>query len=146
LRPELDAALTVLRARVAPHLPGSGEVQLAIGQEGRAVIALDTPDAPARAMFEVLEALVAEGVIAGASARVGGTTVATRIGDPREVGADVEGRRIIGESGGFSQAHAEINASLGARALALTEAEGARVLELYAGHGNLTLGLAARAA
>nr|MDQ3031815.1 RsmD family RNA methyltransferase [Myxococcota bacterium] len=145
LRPELDAALELLRARVASHLPGSGEAQLAIGQGGRAVIVLDTEDAPPRALYEVLEALVAEGAIAGASVRAGGASVASRIGDPREVGQDVEGRRIIGESGGFSQAHAEINAALGVRAIALAEPEGARILELYAGHGNLTLGLAARA-
>ncbi|UJR80469.1 class I SAM-dependent RNA methyltransferase [Sandaracinus amylolyticus] len=146
LRPELDAALALLRARLRPHLPGSGEMQLAIGAGGRAVIVIETDAVLPRAAFAEVEAMVAEGALAGASVRAGGASVATRIGDPREVGRDVEGRVIHGAIGGFSQAHDEINAALGARVIAWAEPEGARVLELYCGHGNLTLALASRAA
>jgi 23S rRNA (uracil1939-C5)-methyltransferase len=145
LRPELERAWAIVRKELAPHLPGSGELQLAIGNETLAVIGIETEDAPSRALFQVLEKLVEERAIAGASVRAGGASIATRMGDPRQVSADAEGRPILGEAFGFNQAHAEINASLGRRALELAEPKDARVLELYAGHGNLTLGLAARA-
>lgn len=146
LRPELDAALAALRARLAPSMTGSGEIHLAIGTGGRAVISIETPDAPPPAFFQALEALVADGALAGASVRAGGATVATSFGDPHEVGADIEGRALRGAIGGFSQAHEEINVRLGGRAVALADAAGARVLELYCGHGNLTLALASRSA
>ena len=51
LRPELDAILAIVRARVAPHLAGEGELQLALGEGGRPVIVIDTADAPPRALF-----------------------------------------------------------------------------------------------
>lgn len=146
LRAELDALWAPLRARIAPHLPGYGEVHLAIGQGGRPVVAIETEAVPSRGLYEALHGLLGEGAIAGASVRAGGATAATDIGAPHEVGPDVEGRLLRGTVGGFSQAHEETNARLGARAIALAEARGARVLELYAGHGNLTLALAARAA
>lgn len=147
LRPELDAALALVRRALARDLPGSGEIALGLGAGGRAVIGIDTPHAPPRALYAALEAEVAAGALAGASVRAGGASVAVAIGDPREVGEDVEGRRLVGPpAGGFSQAHGDINAALGARVIALAEAEGARALELYAGHGNLTLALASRAA
>jgi 23S rRNA (uracil1939-C5)-methyltransferase len=47
---------------------------------------------------------------------------------------------------GFSQVNAAVNARLAQRVLELAEPQGARVLELYAGHGNFTLELAAHAA
>ena len=143
LRPELDRAWTLVRRELAPHLPGSGELQLALGHANLAVIGITTEDVPSRALYQVLEEMVQERAIAGASVRAGGASVATTMGDPRQVSADVEGRSMFGDA--FNQAHAEVNASLGRRALELAEPNDARVLELFAGHGNLTLGLAARA-
>jgi 23S rRNA (uracil1939-C5)-methyltransferase len=146
LVPALDAALGPLRAELRPHLPGAGEIHLALGAGGRPVAILETEAALPRAAFAALERLVAEGALAGASVRAGGASVPTLMGDPRERGVDPEGRALVGAIGGFSQAHAETNAAIGASVLELAAPEGARVLELYAGHGNLTMLLAARAA
>lgn len=145
LRAELQRLWTLVRKELTPHLPGNGEIHMAMGHEALAVMGIATEDAPPREFYRILEHWVDQRVIAGASVRAGGASIEARFGDPREVGGDAEGRTIIGEAFGFSQAHAEINAALGQRALELAEPDDARVLELFAGHGNLTLGLAARA-
>jgi 23S rRNA (uracil1939-C5)-methyltransferase len=147
LRPELERALALIREQLAPLLPGSGEIHLAIGAAGLPVIGIETGGAPPRELYARLEAMVAGGSIAGAAVQAGGASVAAfTVGDPSEASIDFEGRSLRGAALGFSQAHEEINARLAARAIGLAEAEGARVLELHAGHGNLTLALAARAA
>jgi 23S rRNA (uracil1939-C5)-methyltransferase len=146
LAPELDAALATVRARLGPRLPeGSGEMHLAMGERAP-VIGLDTTSAPARSLYAELEGMVREGVVAGAFVRAAGAGPST-FGDAREVSEDVEGRRISAPAPGFSQAHAETNRRLGAKVLELAAPlEGTRVVELYAGSGNLTLALASRAA
>jgi 23S rRNA (uracil1939-C5)-methyltransferase len=67
------------------------------------------------------------------------------IGDPREVTEGADGEPLVGPAFGFSQANAVVNRALAERVLALAEPEGQRVLELYAGHGNLSVCLAPRA-
>jgi 23S rRNA (uracil1939-C5)-methyltransferase len=147
LVPALDAALRALRSRLAPHLVGSGEIHVGLGEGGRAVVAIETPDAPPRQAYAALEALVADQTLAGASIRAGGARSAVRIGETSEVGTDIEGRLLRTPIGCFSQAHEEMNRALGQRLLAFAgPLAGASVLELYSGHGNFTLALAARAA
>ncbi len=146
LEPALAAALAAIRDHLAGHLAGEGELALAVGAEGRAVIALVSEHAQPPAVYEAARALVARGAAAGVSVRAGGATVDARFGDPRERAVGPEGEALWGAVAGFSQAQTEVNRALCARVVELAEPDGATVLELYAGHGNLTVALAARAA
>jgi 23S rRNA (uracil1939-C5)-methyltransferase len=144
LRPALSAGLTALRADLATALQGEGEITLGLGEGGRCVaeLACRAPQAPAA--YAASDALVARGVFAGISLRVGDGAAAT-FGDPRQRDAASDGLPLWAAAGGFRQANPEVNALLTERVLALAEPASARVLELYAGHGNFTVGLAALA-
>ena len=145
LAPALRAALGLVRAEWGGKLDGDGEIALAIGEGARAVVALrsDTPQPPA--VYEGARALAARGEIAGVSIRAGGASVDARFGDPREQTLGLDAAPLWGSVFGFSQAQDVVNAALVTTVLALAEPVGARVLELYAGHGNLTVALAAQA-
>jgi 23S rRNA (uracil1939-C5)-methyltransferase len=56
-----------------------------------------------------------------------------------------DGLPLAAPAHGFAQVNASVNALLGRRVVELAEPAGARVLELYAGHGNFTIALAAHA-
>ena len=144
LDPVLDAVLSVIRGSLVPLLPGTGELLLALGMNGRACLGIETPAPLTPALYEALVTLVDQGAIAGAMIRAAGATLPGVMGDPREWGQDIEGRALRGPAFGFSQAHGEMNARLGAAVIDAVPATSARVLELHAGHGNLTLALAAR--
>jgi 23S rRNA (uracil1939-C5)-methyltransferase len=145
LDPVLDALVAQLRARVGPHLVGSGELRL--GARGdRGTLRIETRDPQPASLYTTLEALVREGVVAGAALLAGGASAAATFGERHEETRDGEGRTLRAPLGGFGQAHAEHNAALAQKALAAAEPDGARVLELYAGHGNFSLMLASRAA
>lgn len=144
LDPVLDALLSPLRARVGPHLVGSGELRLgALGERG--TVRIETRDPQPPSLYTTLDALVREGVLAGAALLAGGASAAW-FGKRYEETRDGEGRGLRAPLGGFGQAHAEHNNALAEKALAAAAPNGARVLELYAGHGNFTLALASRAA
>jgi 23S rRNA (uracil1939-C5)-methyltransferase len=68
-----------------------------------------------------------------------------RYGEPERPRLAPDGLPLHAPAHGFSQVNAAVNARLQALVLELAGAEGARVLELYAGHGNFTCALAARA-
>lgn len=145
LSPVLEQTLALIRERLAPRLAGSGELRLGtLGALG--TLRIETRDAQPPALYAGLEALVRDGLLAGAALYAAGATVPARYGADHEETVDGEGRRLRAPLGGFGQAHAEHNTVLVARALAAAEPEGQRVLELYAGHGNFSLALAARAA
>ena len=145
LAPVLDETLRVLRERLAAHLVGSGEIRL--GTRGHlGMVRIETRDAQPSALYSVLDALVSERSIAGAALLAGGASAPAWFGERHEETSDAQGRILRAPLGGFAQAHGEHNVALAARVIDDVSCEGARVLELFAGHGNFTLSLAERAA
>jgi len=152
----LDALLPVLRASLLPRLRGRGELHLGLGEGRRPVLLARTPDPQPPEAYRALEALVAaDGGEAAAGAPLAGAVfevdgIRTTVGDPREVvsSGDPAGSSedLRTAPGGFAQAQEAVNEALVARVVAAAEPDGARVLELYAGHGNLTVALARTAA
>jgi 23S rRNA (uracil1939-C5)-methyltransferase len=144
LSPVLAATLDVVQRRIAPVLAGSGELRLgACGDRG--TIRVEARDAQSPALYAELDACVRDGSIAGVALFAAGAGAA-RFGVDHEETIDLDGRTLRAPLGGFTQAHASHNRALAAHAIDRAEAGGARVLELFAGHGNFTLALAARAA
>jgi 23S rRNA (uracil1939-C5)-methyltransferase len=156
LAPELAHALSALRKTVLPVLEGEGEISMALGREGGAVLVIRTPVAQPPALYAACDALVASTAsgpdgtstrpIAGVALYVAGITKPGLFGDAREWSEGHDGALLEGTVGGFSQAHAEINQALVSRVVELAQTEDQRVLELYAGAGNFTVALAKGAA
>lgn len=143
LAPVVQAGLEWARAELGT-LDGAGEIH--VGMRGAPVIAVRTESAQPAEIYRALERGVGSGALAGASLSAGGASVAVTWGEPFEESVDVDGRVLRLPAGGFRQAHAQADALLGGAVLTLAAPEGARVLELHAGHGNFTLALASRAA
>jgi 23S rRNA (uracil1939-C5)-methyltransferase len=142
LEPHLERARVALRTAVLPALTGSGEVALALGAEGGAVAVLRTPEAQASAAYAACEALVRQRALEGISLYAAGATAPARFGNVVEWSRAADDAPLEGTEGGFSQAQAAVNRSLVERVNELARTQGARVLELFAGHGNLTVLLA----
>lgn len=142
LVPALEGALASVRSDLAPALAGEGELLLALGDGGRATVVLEAEGAQPAEAYTAAKTFAARDDVAGVALRAGPGTALATWGDPREVATAVDDLPLRGTAGGFSQANAAINRRLAARVVELAAAEGARVLELYAGHGNLTVGLA----
>ncbi len=145
LTPTLDAALSALRRRAGDHLRGQGELHLALGQDGHAVVALRSDDAQPPELYAALEGMVKGGELAGAALRAAGATADAIWGEPRELAKGADGAPLWGTIAGFSQAHDEVNAALVRRVLELARPAERDVLELFAGAGNLTVVLAREA-
>lgn len=137
LQPALENGLQVLRKHVLPTLAGEGELRLARSGEG-AVAYLKTDVQQPPAVYEKLAALVPEHFV-GVSFDVEGSIA--RFGDGAERMTHLDGKELVGPEAGFSQAH-DLNEEL-AKTVAAAASEGKNVLELYAGHGNFTVLLAA---
>ena len=153
LRAELREAIERVAASVGVEFVGGGEISLGLGaplgddalpDRRGAVVSIVAEEAQPPRVYTALAELVSRGVVVGASLRVAGTAPASW-GELREETSDADGRALTLAPSGFAQAQDAVNAAMGAYAIQLAEAEGARVLELFAGHGNLTLPLAARA-
>ncbi|MFI5306245.1 MAG: class I SAM-dependent RNA methyltransferase [Polyangiales bacterium] len=144
LHPALALGLTALRERLRPSLEGEGEVALGLGAGGACVAELTSRGPQPPQAYAAAEALISSGGLAGLALRIA-DGAAARFGDPRQVTASSDGTPLWAPAGSFRQANPEVNAMLVERVLALAEPEGAAVLELYAGHGNFTIGLAPRA-
>lgn len=143
----LARALSLVRARVLPALTGEGELSLALGRDGGAVIVLRSADPQPPAAYAACGALVAEPLgVAGVALFAAGVSKPALFGDAREWSEGLDGAPLEGTVAGFSQAHAEINRALVGRVAELARTSGARVLELYAGSGNFTVALAPGAA
>lgn len=139
LVPVLGEALGQLRSELGAHLKGSGELILALRDEAPvAVIRSEEPQGGE--VYAALEALVASG-FAGAALQVGDAPPAV-VGELRERRLGVDDLPVEGTVGGFSQAHGSLNGALVTQAAAWANTEGRRVLELHAGHGNLTVAMA----
>jgi 23S rRNA (uracil1939-C5)-methyltransferase len=141
LTPALSAAVATLRAALLPELQGEGEVRLYEGAGARAVAVIATQKAQSPALYTALASLVDKG-FAGVSMFSEGAPMPASFGDLRIYTEGYDGRPLVGPMAGFSQANAAVNRLLVARVAELAGTPGMRVLELYAGHGNLTVALA----
>lgn len=146
LQPTLQAALESARAVLLPLLTGEGELLLARGAEGRPALVIRAEAAQSPGVYAACERLVQDGHVAGIALFAAGATKPARFGDATEWNPDHRGVPLEAASGGFSQAHEEINRRLVERVVERCAPAGRTILELYAGHGNFTVGLAASAA
>jgi 23S rRNA (uracil1939-C5)-methyltransferase len=145
LHPALSEALAHLRADVAPHVAGEGELSLALGQRGGPVLVARLQDAQAPALYAACERAHTQGHFEGIALYAAGASMPASFGDAREWSLGSDGQPLEGTLGGFSQAHAEVNRALVARVHALCAPAGLKLLELFAGHGNFTVALAGEA-
>jgi 23S rRNA (uracil1939-C5)-methyltransferase len=144
LEPALARALRCVRATLLPLLVGSGEIELNALDLERVAVAVHCDAAVAPEFYRAVERLVGQAPIVSATLQVeAGAAARFGVSTP-ELG--VSGLPPSAADDGFSQVNAAVNVRLVELVLALAEAQGARVLELYAGQGNFTLGLAAEAA
>ena len=137
--PALDAA----RAHIAHLLEGAhgeGDVQLALGAKGAAVVELRWSTTLPASSYARAEAAVAAGDLAGLRLWSAGVDRPAVIGDPAPVTLAADGAPLHLGAGGFAQAAEGMNAALGARVAELAGTGSA--VELYAGAGNLTMLLA----
>jgi 23S rRNA (uracil1939-C5)-methyltransferase len=145
LEPSLDRALRELREVLAPTLTGSGEIEVAALAGDRVVAHVRCESAAPSAAYRAAEALAARASFAGVSLSVA-EGAAARFGEATHSAAvGLDGAPVHAPSEGFSQVHAAANERLGSLVLELAESAGARVVELYAGHGNFTVLLAQHA-
>ena len=137
LRPELLQALQRVRA-LAPHLPERGEV---LGLSDGERVALALPGVrPDEAVLEAAHALLDESLV-GVLVRGGRRSVAVGRHELRLDGGD--GLPPMGAHPFvFTQANAAVNRALVRHVARAARCDGLRVLELYAGAGNLTRALA----
>jgi 23S rRNA (uracil1939-C5)-methyltransferase len=147
LAPELARGLSAIRTRLGGVIAGEGVIALGLGAQARCVTELQAEAPQPPAVYEACRELVSSGELGGIALRAGGRELAPALfGDPRQLGTGSDGRALWAPPGAFMQANAEVNALLAARVLELAAPEGASVLELFAGHGNFSVALAARAA
>ena len=144
LAPPLQAGLSALRDTLGRELRGQGDVVLALGAQGLPVAAVITKAPQPEPAYRAARALVDAGTFAGVSLRIGegARPAVAEVGDCRQHAQGHDGQPLIAPVHVFAQANASANALLVARVLELAEPAGKRVLELFAGHGNLTVALA----
>lgn len=140
LHPALDAAWRATTACLAQDLKGSGEVALALGA-GAATVVLQSSGPQPPELYAACARLAEDPAVTGV-ALLAEQGAPARWGDPVERGTALDGGALLGTIGGFSQAHDQVNAVLVQHVVDCARTAGARVLELYAGHGNLTVALA----
>lgn len=145
LTPTLQGALARLRDRLLPELTGGGEIDLAQAAADAAVVHVEC-DAPlAPAAYRAAEALRTDDhSICGVTLRVQGGAPAV-FGEPIQSSPGADGQPLRAPATGFTQANGAVNARLCELVVQLAAPAGARVIELYAGHGNLTVALAPKA-
>lgn len=150
----LDPALDAARARVAALLEGlhgTAEVSLALGtfeheprRASASVLLFDgTRPAPA-SLFAGAERAVRDGALAGVRVLSPGALRPAVVGDPTPWTVAADGQPLRGAAGGFAQANPDVNALLGRRVAELAGDGAGKLVELYAGAGNLTVMLARR--
>lgn len=146
LAPELQHALEEVRQRWLPVLTGRGEIRIGFGRDGRPVAWMRSEAPQPEAVYGAARFLVERADFAGIALELGGATVPACFGDAREHAVGWDGEPLIGPVGGFSQANEPVNRELVALVHRWAAPEGARILELFCGHGNLTVALARGAA
>lgn len=147
--PVLDARLArafgCVRERLGGLLRGKGDLRLALGTDSVPVLALRSDGTQSSELYAAASALVDDGTLAGSALFVGGANRPAISGDPVERTPCVEGGLLEGTVDGFSQANDAVALEMAACVRDFAEPDGVRVLELYAGHGHLSIGLASRA-
>ena len=144
LAPKLDAA----RRALEPLLEGAhgrGDLSLAMGKAAP-VLEMRWSGALTAAIYARLERAVMGGEWAGARVWEGEASRPAVIGDPTPWMRGADGAPLRLAPGGFGQASEDANAALVRAVADLVERAGPReqrrVVELYAGAGNLTIALA----
>lgn len=143
LHPVIMSGLSLARKRVLPGLSGVGELAIGLGSGGLPVLWWQCRDLQAPALYQELTQMVDEGLIAGATLTTDDGTATARFGDARQSTEGCDGQPLVGPAGGFSQTNLEVNRELYAFVMDAAQAKGRSVLELFCGHGNLTVGLSA---
>ncbi|HET8935853.1 MAG TPA: methyltransferase [Polyangiales bacterium] len=144
LTPPLQAALTQVREQLAGVLIGAGEIDLDSASDSEVQVAIRCESTLDPAAYGAAERLAAQPPITGVALSVAGGAPA-RYGVMDAPRLDPDGLPLVSKAHGFSQVNAAVNARLRELVIELAEPRDSRVLELYAGHGNFTLGLAAQA-
>lgn len=140
LDPVLDGALAALTAGLGA-IARRGEVSLAVGAEGLPVVCVYPEGTMGAEGYRAAETLRTKG-FAGLALHVAGVEAPAVWGDARPVVTGADGAPLRIGIDGFAQAHATLNRALAEHVVARADAKGRRVLELYAGAGNFTVGLA----
>lgn len=143
--PRLESALLDARAIVA-EARGEGDIHVALGESGLPVLAIEWKGELAPSTFRESEERVKQGRLAGVEIATEGASVPATIGDPRPSSLASDGLPVRAPARGFAQASEVGDAVLVSLVVARAQAEGKRVLELFAGSGNLTVALARTAA
>jgi 23S rRNA (uracil1939-C5)-methyltransferase len=146
LEAPLQRGLDAARAHLLGSLAGHGEIELAKATDDAVVLSVSCDTPLSTDTYRAAQALAAQPGIAGVALRVQGGAAATFGETAEQVSLGADGKALLAPAAGFAQANATVNARLVEHVVGLSEPEGARVLELYAGHGNLTVALAQRAA
>lgn len=141
LHPALQEGYMAFRAELLPALVGKGALSLSRRDAGAVVVVTADQEQDAEAYAAAARLSETAGV-EGVALRVGDLAPA-RWGVPEERTPGVDGAPLVGTLGGFSQAHDSLNERL-ALAVADAAAGAENALELYAGHGNLTVAIAPR--
>lgn len=139
--PRLAVVFSTIAPELASRLEGRGELHAGLGAEQRPVLCLESDSPQSSSLYAWLRAAVENKVVAGAVGRFAGAGE-TVFGEAIEWSTAFDDRPLQTHVGGFSQAHGELNRKLVQSVYTLARPEGRRVLELYAGSGNLTVALA----
>ena len=145
LSPVLEQARAAIAEKLLAALTGRGEIVLGVVHPGRASAVIRTESSQRPEAYLAAEAVVSQGALCGISLVVEGTRPAT-FGDVMGSVPAFDGGPLRVAAAGFTQAQDAGNAKLVEIVARFSEASGLRVLELYAGYGNLTVALAQDAA
>lgn len=140
----LAAALPAVRETLA-SAEGPGEARLARGKDGAPTLAVVADVPQPQALYAALRAAVDSGRFAGASLRIRDLGTAAEHGDCLERTPALDGSWLVGTRDGFSQVNDAVALAMARVVRDWAAPSGASVLELYAGHGHLSVGLAAGA-
>jgi len=142
LVPALEGARRSLTA-LFEHSAGRGEVQLALGVGGRAVLDVRWSGDLAPAFFGRVERAVSAGDLAGARATLAGASRPAVVGDPTPWIAGADGVPLRLAPGGFAQVSDGFSATLAHHVADLVRSgKPAAAVELYAGVGTFSVLLA----
>ena len=140
LTPPLEASLPAIRTLLR-SLKGRGEMLLGDTLDG-VYLTIDADAFQAPEAYRALESLSKEPGWAGIALRAGGLSEASFFGRESERHLAPDGLDFETPPGGFLQVNAEINALLARRVAEWAEPEGASIVELFSGAGNLSVLLA----